>query len=242
MILLPAIDLMGGKCVRLTRGEKDKCTVYADQPEKMAVRWAGTGAKWLHVIDLDAALEQRCFANRPAVRAILGAVAMKVEVGGGIRTSEQIRDYLREGVSRVIVGTGVLESRVFAREIFSEFGERVAVSIDSANGRVAVKGWTDYTGLGTVEAALRMREDGAKVIIFTDIRRDGMLSEPNFDMMAEVSDAVDAEVICAGGVSLVEHVEKLESLGRKNLNGAIIGKALYEGTFDLDAAVKRFPQ
>jgi phosphoribosylformimino-5-aminoimidazole carboxamide ribotide isomerase len=242
MILYPAIDLMDGKCVRLEQGRRERCTVYSEQPEKMAIRWAACGAKWLHVIDLDAAIDQNCFANRAAVRAILSAIDIPVQLGGGIRTADHIKQYLDDGVARLIVGTSVLESRDFARGIFSGFGECVAVSIDSANGKVAVKGWTDYTDIGTVEAALRMREDGAKRIILTDIKRDGMLSEPNFEMMAEVADATGVQVIAAGGVTLVEHVARLATLGRPNIEGAIIGKALYTGDFDLKAAIKEFPQ
>jgi len=240
VIMLPAIDLMGGKCVRLTRGERDQCTVYSDRPESMALRWEKTGAKWLHVIDLDAAIDQNCFANREAVRAIISEVGMKIEVGGGIRSAAHIRQYLEDGVERVIVGTSVLESRDFAKSIFSEFGERIAVSIDSADGKVAVKGWTDYTDLETVEAARRMRDDGARVIIFTDIKRDGMLTEPNYGMMDEVAAALEIDIIAAGGVSQLEHIDKLMALGRPNIVGAVIGKALYAGTFDLDEAVRRF--
>ena len=143
---------------------------------------------------------------------------------------------------RVIVGTSVLESRDFARASFSEFGGRVAVSIDSSSGIVAVKGWTGMSDLKTIDAVKRMKEDGARAIILTDIRRDGMLTEPNYDMMAEVAGAVDLPLIAAGGVSSIEHIEKLEALGKDNIIGAIIGKALYSGDFDLRKAVKRFPQ
>ena len=209
----------------------------------MAARWAGDGAKWLHVVDLDAAIECRCFANRAAVRAIMAAAGgVPVQIGGGVREVAHIRGWLDDGAARVIVGTSVLESRDFARAIFSEFGGRVAVSIDSSSGIVAVKGWTGMSDLKTVAAARRMKEDGARTIILTDIRRDGMLTEPNYDMMAEVAGAVDLPLIAAGGVSSIEHIEKLEALGKDNIIGAIIGKALYSGDFDLREAVKRFPQ
>jgi phosphoribosylformimino-5-aminoimidazole carboxamide ribotide isomerase len=234
---------MGGKCVRLTQGKREQCTVYSDRPQEMASRWIGDGAKWLHVVDLDAAIDCCCFANRKSVQAIVAAAdGVPVQVGGGVREAAHIRGYLEDGVARVIVGTSVLESREFAREIFSEFGERVAVSIDSSNGIVAVKGWTGMSDLKTIDAVKRMKEDGASTIILTDIRRDGMLTEPNYEMMADVADAVDLPLICAGGVSAVSHLDRLNELNRKNISGAIIGKALYSGDFDLREAIKRFPQ
>lgn len=245
MILYPAIDLMDGKCVRLEQGKRERCTVYSDRPEEMAVRWAGMGAKWLHVVDLDAALDQNCFANREAVLAIIAAVKdlkVSVQLGGGIRTADHIKRYLDDGVARLIVGTSVLESREFARSIFSKFGDRVAVSIDSSGGKVAVKGWTSGTDIDTLDAVLRMRDDSAKRIILTDIKRDGMLTEPNYEMTAAAADVVDIPVVAAGGVTKVEHVERLSALGKPNIEGTIIGKALYTGDFDLKAAIEKFPQ
>lgn len=274
MILYPAIDLMGGKCVRLEQGKRERCTVYSGHPKEWALRWTGMGAKWLHVVDLDAAIDQNCFANREAVRAILAAVDVPIQLGGGIRTADQIRQYLDDGVARLIVGTSVLESREFARSIFSEFGDRVAVSIDSSGGKVAVKGWTSITDMNTKDVAKRMRDDGAKRIILTDIKRDGMLTEPNykdigatagtmwpitdtetdklgnwvllsapnFDMTSKVAVTAGVKIIAAGGVTLVEHIERLVALRRRNIEGAIIGKALYSGYFDLKAAIEKFPQ
>ncbi|HOC92066.1 MAG TPA: 1-(5-phosphoribosyl)-5-[(5-phosphoribosylamino)methylideneamino]imidazole-4-carboxamide isomerase [bacterium] len=243
MNLYPAIDLMDGKCVRLTQGKRELCTVYSDKPEQMAIRWAREGAKWLHVIDLDAALDQKCFSNLEAAKAIFEASpGIRTQVGGGVRSAADVGRWLKEGASRVIVGTSVLESRDFAKGLFSEFGESVAVSIDSKGGKVALRGWTDESEIETIEACLRMRDDGAKLIILTDIVRDGMLTEPNFDMMSQAADALEIPVVCAGGVSLVEHVERLASLEKSNLDGAVIGRALYTGDFDLKAAVERFPQ
>lgn len=240
MMMYPAIDLMGGKCVRLTRGVREECTVYSDRPEEMALRWVDAGCKWLHVIDLDGAIDQRCFANRDAVKRIVEAVEVPVQVGGGIREAGHVKQYLDDGVARVIVGTKVLESREFARGLFAEFGAGVAVSIDSANGKVAVKGWTDYTDLATTDAALRMQDDGAKVIIFTDIKRDGMLTEPNFEMMDEVAAALEIDIIAAGGVSRADHIRRFIELGRSNISGAVIGKALYTGDFDLAGAIRKY--
>ncbi|HOO55429.1 MAG TPA: 1-(5-phosphoribosyl)-5-[(5-phosphoribosylamino)methylideneamino]imidazole-4-carboxamide isomerase [bacterium] len=242
MRLYPAIDLLEGKCVRLQQGKRELCTVYSDRPEQMAMKWVNLGARWLHVIDLEAAIDEKVFANREAIKRILEAVDVPVQIGGGIREAGHIRQYIEDGVERVIVSTKVLESRDFAKDIFAEFGDKIVVSIDSSDGRVAVKGWTDYTDLKTVDAVRRMQDDGARLIVLTDIVRDGMLSEPNFEMMAQAADALEIDLICAGGVSTVEHVEKLKALDKKNIDGAIIGKALYSGSFDLVAAIGKFPR
>jgi len=242
MIIYPAIDLMDGKCVRLVQGERDRRTVYSDNPADTACRWRDAGAKWLHVVDLDATLDQRCFANLESVKSIVAKSGLKVELGGGIRTAEHIRTYLGEGVERVITGTAALQSEQFASEIFAEFGARVALGLDSRDGKAAIKGWTSLTDIGTEDAALKMQQLGAKIMIVTDIRRDGMLSEPNFEMLDRLCEILDAEIIASGGVSDIEHVRRLHELGRPNMNGAIVGKALYEGRFDLAKAIELFQE
>ena len=243
MIIYPAIDIMDGKCVRLTFGEKDKRTDYADNPADAAQRWADAGTAWLHVIDLDAAIEQRPLANLQAVKNILAAVpGIKVQVGGGVRESDHIRALLDLGVTRVIVGTKLLESEEFARDIFSEFGERVVLALDSRDGKVAVKGWTEVSERATEEFAKNMNDLGARTMNVTDITRDGTLTEPNFEMMDRLCRLVDADIIASGGVSDIEHVRRLAKLEHPNMNGAIVGKALYEGRFDLAAAIAEFQE
>lgn len=243
MIIYPALDLMGGKCVRLTQGERDRSTVYSGDPAEVARKWLDAGATWLHVVDLDAAFDQSCFANLESIRKILEvtrAANAKIQVGGGIRVEEHIKKYVDEGVARVIVGTAALESPGFAKEIFDEFGAKVALGLDSRDGNVAVKGWTSVTNLSTEATAVQMQSLGAKVMIVTDIRRDGMLTEPNFDLMAHLCGLLDVRIIVSGGVSDISHVERLHKLNLANIDGVIVGKALYEGQFDLAEAIKLY--
>ncbi|MEW5947021.1 MAG: 1-(5-phosphoribosyl)-5-[(5-phosphoribosylamino)methylideneamino]imidazole-4-carboxamide isomerase [bacterium] len=237
MIVIPAIDLLGGKCVRLVGGRREECTVYPGTPAGIARGWADAGAEWLHVVDLDAAFEQRCFANLDGVKAILGAVDVPVQVGGGVRTPDDVRKYLDIGAARVILGTAALESRGAAKEMLSRFGGRLAVALDSRDGKVAVRGWLGDTGLDTVGAAKMMEDDGAKTLIVTDIRRDGALARPNLDLIAAVADAAAAGVIASGGVSSLDDLLEIKRLGRRNVTGVITGKALYEKAFDLAAAI-----
>ena len=243
MIIYPAIDIMDGQCVRLVHGEKSKRTNYSNNPADVALKWRGLGAKWLHVIDLDAAIEQKPLANIFAIRKILSALGpggMHVQVGGGIRDISHIETLLDLGVARVIVGTKVIESEDFAREIFKTFKERVVLALDSRDGKVAVKGWTDVSDLPTEEFAKNMDRLGARTMNVTDITRDGTLTEPNFEMMETLCRLVSADIVASGGVSALEHIEKLKNLKRRNMNGAIVGKALYEGKFDLKKAIDKY--
>lgn len=286
MILYPAVDLMGGKCVRLTQGRRDAVTVYFDDPAEPARRWAGMGARWIHVVDLDAAFEARCFANRPSVEMILKAVGKgaRVQVGGGVRKLDDIQEYLDLGVSRVIVGTSVLASREFSKEVFSRFGARVAVSIDARDGKVALRGWQDQSTESAVDAVYRLIEDGAAVFIITSIQNDGMLSGVDSRLMMRTSGTAsskeypvilpnknliqtsgtyipiqtstpsnpimlqrpvsirNAEFIAAGGISTVADIDYLDRIENSRITGAVIGKALYTGTFDLESAISKYPQ
>lgn len=269
MIIYPAIDLMGGKCVRLVQGKRENCTVYSDRPEEIALKWANAGAMWLHVVDLDAALDQKCFSNLDAIKKILKKVSgsgVKVQVGGGIRTTDDIQTYLDEGISRVILGTVALkymtESPDVLEGIFEVHGEKVAVGIDSVDGKVIVKGWTACTEFEVVLTALYMYRYGARVLIFTDIKRDGMLTEPNFELMKTLTEvdlikekSLDVEfvkflsrfwrpgtlkIIASGGVASIDHIRYLFHNCGSNLNGVIVGKALYEGKMDLREAIDNY--
>jgi len=243
MIIYPAIDIMDGQCVRLVHGEKSKRTNYSNNPADVALKWRSMGATWLHVIDLDAAIDQKPLVNIFAIKKILttlGRGSMKVQVGGGVRDASHIETLLDLGVTRVIVGTKIIESEAFAKEIFKEFGERVVLALDSKDGKVAVKGWTDTSDLPTEDFAKKMDRLGARTMNVTDITRDGTLTEPNFDMIERLCKLVRADVVASGGVSALEHIEKLKNIKRKNMNGAIVGKALYEGKFDLKKAVEKY--
>lgn len=237
MIVFPAIDLLDGQCVRLTRGERDKATVYSADPAAVARRWKAAGAEWLHVVDLNGALEGRCFVNLDSIRAIVDAVDLPVQIGGGIRSTGDIENYLAAGVKRVIVGTKALESDEFRARVIKDFGPRVALSLDTKNGRVAVKGWTETGDLSIVDAAVMAAREGAALIIVTDVMRDGMLTTPNFDLYKQLADASDVPTIASGGVATIGDITRLREMALPNLVGVITGKALYEGTLDLAAAI-----
>jgi phosphoribosylformimino-5-aminoimidazole carboxamide ribotide isomerase len=233
MTIYPAIDIKGGRCVRLTQGRADQETVYAENPAAVAAEFRAAGSSWVHVVDLDGAFAGEP-ANLAAVQAIV-AVGMKVELGGGLRSREAVARVLAAGVSRAVIGTRAAESEAFVRESVAEFGDRIAIGIDAKEGKVAVKGWVDTTALGAVAFAQRMDALGVATIIYTDIGTDGMLTGPNFAAQEIMLQSVKARVIASGGVSRREDVVKLAELARRyaNLDGVIVGKALYEGRVQL---------
>ncbi|MFH1539517.1 MAG: 1-(5-phosphoribosyl)-5-[(5-phosphoribosylamino)methylideneamino]imidazole-4-carboxamide isomerase [bacterium] len=238
MIVYPAIDLLDGRCVRLARGERDKAKVYSPRPDEIARKWRAAGAEWLHVVDLNGALEGKCFVNIEPIKKIIAAAGIPIQVGGGVRTVEDIERFLEAGVSRVIVGTKALESRDFGKLIFDKFGEKVALALDSRGGRVAVKGWTETGELTTVEAAARAEEDGAAMIIVTDVLRDGMLARMNFALYEEIAAAAGIPMIASGGVTTINDIVQLKNMALPCVVGVITGKALYEGMLDLAEAVR----
>jgi phosphoribosylformimino-5-aminoimidazole carboxamide ribotide isomerase len=233
MIIYPAIDIKGGRCVRLTQGRADQETVYAENPAEVAAEFKAAGSAWVHVVDLDGAFAGEP-ANLAAVQAIL-AVGMKVQLGGGLRTRAAVERVLAAGVSRAVIGTRAAESEAFVGELVAAYGDRIAVGIDAKDGKVAVKGWVDTTGLGVIAFAQRMAALGVGTLIYTDIGTDGMLTGPNFSAQEAMLQAVPARVIASGGVSRREDVVKLAELARRyaNLDGVIVGKALYEGRVQL---------
>ena len=233
MTIYPAIDIKGGRCVRLTQGRADLETVYADDPTDVAGQFKAAGSEWVHVIDLDGA-----FAGEPrnlvAVQAIV-AMGLKVQLGGGLRTRTSVERALGLGVCRVVIGTRAAESEEFVAGLVQTFGEQIAVGIDAKDGRVAVKGWVDTTAAGAIALAQRMDALGVRTIIHTDISTDGMLTGPNFEAQEAMLAAVNCRVIASGGVSRREDVARfVETKKRRpNLDGVIIGKALYERRVDL---------
>lgn len=233
MTIYPAIDIKGGRCVRLTQGRADQETVYAENPAAVAAEFRAAGSDWVHVVDLDGAFAGEP-ANLAAVQAIV-ATGLKVQLGGGLRHRGAVERALAAGVSRVVIGTRAAESESFIRELVGAYGGRVAVGIDAKEGKVAVKGWVDTTGLGAVDLARQMDAIGVGTIIYTDIGTDGMLTGPNFPAQEAMLQAVKARVIASGGVSRREDVLKLAELARRcaNLDGVIVGKALYEGRVQL---------
>ncbi len=235
MEIFPAIDLSGGKVVRLTKGDYDQMTVYGDDPAAVAAEFWRAGARNLHVVDLDGAKDGTT-ANQEAVRRILAAVDMFVEVGGGIRNEERIRQYLDLGAGRVILGTVAARDPEFLKEMTAKYGEKIAVGIDARNGRVAVAGWLEETELETAEFCRFCRDIGVKTAIVTDIDKDGALGGANLALYRELAAIEGLGIIASGGVSSLAELDELAAGG---VAGAIIGKALYNGNLDLAECLAR---
>ncbi len=232
--VFPAVDLKGGRCVRLRQGRADDETVYGSDPVEMARRWVEQGARYLHVVDLDGAFDGAA-RQHAIIGQMIAAVGIPVQVGGGIRTDEDIQRLLDLGASRVILGTRAWADTAALEALTGRFGSAIAVGIDSRDGQVQIRGWTEATALTTLDLARRADALGVQTLIVTDIATDGMLQGPNLALMAEVCKAVRAGVIASGGVTTPENVEALRGLGFSNLIGAIVGKALYEGRCTLAA-------
>jgi phosphoribosylformimino-5-aminoimidazole carboxamide ribotide isomerase len=233
VIIYPAIDLRGGRCVRLQQGDYDRETVFGDDPASMARRWADHGASWLHLVDLDGARDGRPI-NGDSVRAIISDVNIPCQLGGGLRTAEHVEEALSWGVTRVIIGTRALKDPAGFESLCRQFPERIVLGLDARDGLVATEGWLDVSNVTALDLARRCESWPLAAIVFTDISKDGMLQGPNFDGLAELGRAVRLPVIASGGVTTVEDVRRLAHLG---LAGCIIGRALYEGGIDLAAAI-----
>lgn len=237
MQLYPAIDIKGGKCVRLTQGLFDNVKVYSDTPADMARLWRDQGATFLHLVDLDGALAGRS-VNEDVIRSIVEAVDIPVEIGGGIRSEEAVRHMLELGVRRVIIGTKAVERPAFMRELVDTFGpDRIVAGVDAKDGLVAVQGWESLSSVTAKELCMQMREFGIRHVVYTDISRDGMLNGPNVEATRQLTEATGIDVIASGGVSSMEDLRSLHEAGIK---GAIIGKALYEKRVDLREAIEAF--
>lgn len=234
MIIYPAIDVKDGKCVRLAQGQFNNVTIYSDDPVEMAIKWERMGAEFLHVVDLDGAR-----LGEPQNIAKISEMAVKlgipVQVGGGIRTIENIEIILCKGIERVILGTSAVKNPELVKEAVKNFENNVVIAIDARDGMVAIEGWAKTSELKAVDFAKKMEDLGAKIIIYTDISRDGMLSGPNLKAMEEMVNAVKIDVVASGGVSKLEDVKNLKDIGAA---GVIIGKALYTGDVDLKQALE----
>jgi phosphoribosylformimino-5-aminoimidazole carboxamide ribotide isomerase len=236
MIILPAIDLKGGQCVRLEQGLMEKDTVYSDDPAAMARHWQDEGGEFLHLVDLDGA-----FAgvprNRQAIEAIVAAVDIPTELGGGIRDLETIEAYLKLGVSRVILGTVAKENPELVAEACRKFPGQIVVGIDAKNGLVAVRGWAEVTEKKAIDLAREMEGFGVTAIIYTDIARDGMMQGPNLEATAALAEAISIPVIASGGVSSLDDIRNLLQIEDSGIEGVITGKAIYNGALSLREAV-----
>jgi len=236
MMVYPAIDLRKGRCVRLIRGDIRDETVYSKEPASMAKLWQLKGAKYLHVVDLDGALTG-VPKNLKYVYQIVKAVKIPVQFGGGVRNMELIRELLDKGIKRVIIGTNALALE-FLEKAIKEFGaSRIVGGLDSRDGKVAVRGWKDTTDKPAMDFAKELEQAGVKNIIFTDVKRDGLLSGPNFKSIKAIASGVNTPVIASGGVSSLKDIRHLKNLEKYGVSGMIIGKALYTGAMDLKEAI-----
>ena len=237
MIVIPAIDLRGGRCVRLKQGEMSRETVYSDDPAAMARQWTGLGAERLHVVDLDGAVQGRP-VNREVVQRIAGAASVPVQVGGGIRNLDAIESYLDGGVEQVILGTSAIRDPGFLDTACKAFPNRIILGLDARGERVAVQGWTEETELTPLQIARRCEEFGLFAIIYTDIHRDGMSTGPNLEATLALARAVRIPIIASGGISGPGDVRAVSRLEPDGVVGMITGRALYQGTLDLPEAVR----
>lgn len=233
MQVWPAIDLRGGNCVRLRQGDYGRETVFGRDPAAMARRWLAEGAECLHLVDLDGARDGQS-VNRDAVEAILAAVDIPCELGGGIRDERTIDRMLGLGLSRLVVGTKALKDPGWFREMCRRFPGRLAAGIDAKDGFVATDGWLEVSEMPATQLAASLADEPIAAIVYTDIAKDGMMAGPNLDAMAEMSEAVDVPVVASGGVTTVRDVERL---ARTGVAGCIIGRSLYEGTLTLAEAL-----
>lgn len=241
MEIIPAIDIKEGRCVRLYQGDFAQSTVYADDPLEVAKRWVGLGATRLHVVDLDGALAGHP-VNTDTIIGIVRSVPIPVQLGGGLRTEAAAHSAIALGVSRVILGTAAVEDPEMVARLASRFGDAIVVGIDAKDGMVKTAGWTEEVPLRATDLAERMASDGVKRIIYTDISRDGTLTEPNFSATGALIRSGGSAIIASGGICTIEHLTRLAEIG---VEGAVVGKALYTGVLDLQeaiAAIKRLPE
>jgi phosphoribosylformimino-5-aminoimidazole carboxamide ribotide isomerase len=237
MNIYPAVDIFKGKAVRLKQGRADDVTIYG-QPMEMAQRWFNAGAQWLHVVDLDGA-----FGGAPANHGIIGQIArglpnLRVQVGGGIRSMAVIENLFASGVQRAVLGTSAVNDPKFTSEALKRYGDRIAIGIDARDGIARVSGWTETSQIGAIDLARKLEQEGARLVIYTDISRDGVLVGPNTESLKQMIDDTGLNVIASGGVSKLEDVKALAAIRHSRLDGVIIGKALYEQLLTLEEALE----
>jgi len=237
MLIIPAVDIKNGKCVRLLQGRMDSETVFSDDPAATAKRWEEEGAEIIHIVDLEGAIEKHP-KNLSSIREIVEHVKSPIQVGGGIRTERTVRMYLEMGVERVIIGTEAIQNPGFVKDACKLFPGRIIVGIDARKGRAAIDGWTKTTQIKAKALAKRFEDCGIAAIIFTDIHRDGMQTGPNIEETRRLAEAVSIPVIASGGVSSIDDIKNLIPLKAVGVLGVITGRALYSGSLNLKAAIK----
>ncbi|MCC3355989.1 1-(5-phosphoribosyl)-5-[(5-phosphoribosylamino)methylideneamino]imidazole-4-carboxamide isomerase [Bacillus sp. REN16] len=235
--IYPAIDMRGGKCVRLLQGDYNKETVYGDSPFDMAKAFADAGAEWIHMVDLDGAKAGKR-VNDQYVLDVARKLDAKVQIGGGIRTEEDVAYYIENGVDRVILGSAGISNPEFVKDMLKKYKEKIAIGIDAKNGYVATEGWLNTSSVKATDLGVELANAGAQTFIFTDIATDGMLSGPNIDAVATLAVATGKRVIASGGVSSIEDLKALSKLVDQGVSGAIVGKAIYTNQFTVQEALE----
>jgi phosphoribosylformimino-5-aminoimidazole carboxamide ribotide isomerase len=236
MILIPAIDLKNGQCVRLRQGDMDDSTVFSDDPVAMAGKWVAEGARRLHIVDLDGA-----FAGKPKNAEVIHAIAsaypdLKIQLGGGIRDEETIAAYLDAGVNYLIIGTQAVNEPHFVAEVCAEFPTHIIVGLDARDGKVAIDGWSKLSKHDVIDMAKRFEDDGVEAIVYTDISRDGMMQGVNVEATVKMARAITIPVIASGGITSMDDIKALNAVADEGIMGAITGRAIYEGSIDFRAA------
>jgi phosphoribosylformimino-5-aminoimidazole carboxamide ribotide isomerase len=236
MKIIPAIDIRGGRAVRLLRGDKDTETVYGEDPVATALEWQRQGAEWLHIVDLDGAFSEKRH-NRSVIEEILRRLEIPVQVGGGVRTFEDFKCLVRAGADRVVIGTAAIEEPAVVMEALRLARMRVVIGVDVRRGQVAVRGWEVESGETPLEFGRQWKDRGVSTFLFTDIQRDGSLEGPNIDALREFCRCIGTGVIASGGVSSLEDLKRLSALGNEGVESVVVGKAVYEGKFTLAEAM-----
>ncbi len=237
MLLIPAIDLKNGQCVRLRQGRMDDVTVFSNDPVSVAQRWADEGAQRIHIVDLDGALKGEPI-NLKIVEQMVAATKVPIQVGGGVRDEETVQRYLNAGVSYIIIGTKAVNTPHFLRDLCIEFPRHIIVGLDAKDGRVALDGWSKLTHHNVMDMAQHCERDGVEAIIYTDISRDGMMKGVNVESTRDLAQSVNTPVIASGGVSSLDDIRKLLEVESDGVAGAIIGRALYEGDLSLKECLR----
>ena len=234
MIILPAIDILDQKCVRLTKGDYNTAKKVAQDPIETAKEFESAGAEFIHMVDLNGARDGR-IVNNEIYEKVVKSVNISIEVGGGIRNIETVDYYISKGINRVIIGSAALTDPEFVKAAVDKYGDRIAVGIDAENGMVKTSGWLENSNVNYIDLALKMQDVGVKYLIFTDISKDGTLAGPNFAQLKELSDSVSINIIASGGIHDINDIIMLKSM---NLYGAICGKSIYSGSIDLREAIR----
>lgn len=238
MIIIPAVDIKQGKCVRLEQGMMDRETTFSDHPEEMALEWEKKGAQRLHLVDLDGAVQGKA-SNKKAMKRLVDIVSIPVQVGGGIRSLESIEEYINLGVEKIIIGTGAYKNPELVKTACKHYPGRIIVAIDSRDDYVSVEGWTEATSTMAIDLAKRFEALGITAIIYTDIKKDGMKTGPNTGAISRFAKNINIPVIAAGGIGSIKDIEDLMPLEDDGVEGVIIGRALYDRSISLEEAIDR---